>query len=310
MGLSSDSFELGRVIPMETQVARRRINLISAHFAPSTDDVSLTNVLPMNCSSSLNSVVRRGDNRMHFARQGSASQGYFMRQATIEERSHKCDSISDSVVRRCDNRMHFARQGSGSQGYFMRQASIEEVTSAESDVPHKSSGYESSYNIFEAPLFSGPKRKEPNSAHTGQPMVQGCILTMNETPKFSRPSGRRKLHDEKRIHSSESEGIEWTPRMDIAESGRNYVMMVEIPGVNTNDIRVEVDDQKLAVRGIRSTQDWKVAGCSNGSISSYHKREISRGPYQVVWPLPAGVNKDGISAEFLNGFLEIIIPKL
>lgn len=42
-------------------------------------------VLSQNCSSSLNSVVRRGDNRMHFARQGSASQGYFMRQATVEE---------------------------------------------------------------------------------------------------------------------------------------------------------------------------------------------------------------------------------
>lgn len=39
-------------------------------------------------------------------------------------------------------------------------------------------------------------------------------------------------------------GNEWSPRIDIAESGRNYVMMVEIPGINTNDIRVEVDDQK------------------------------------------------------------------
>jgi HSP20 family molecular chaperone IbpA len=39
-------------------------------------------------------------------------------------------------------------------------------------------------------------------------------------------------------------GIEWSPRMDVAESDRNYIMTVEIPGVNINDIRVEVDDQK------------------------------------------------------------------
>lgn len=39
-------------------------------------------------------------------------------------------------------------------------------------------------------------------------------------------------------------GIEWSPRMDVAESRRSYVMTVEIPGVNINDIRVEVDDQK------------------------------------------------------------------
>lgn len=38
--------------------------------------------------------------------------------------------------------------------------------------------------------------------------------------------------------------IEWSPRMDIAECGCNYVITVEVPGVSTKDIRVEVDDQK------------------------------------------------------------------
>lgn len=32
--------------------------------------------------------------------------------------------------------------------------------------------------------------------------------------------------------------------MNVAESGRGYVLTVEIPGVKINDIRVEVDDQK------------------------------------------------------------------
>ncbi|KAB1216715.1 hypothetical protein CJ030_MR4G023694 [Morella rubra] len=55
---------------------------------------------------------------------------------------------------------------------------------------------------------------------------------------------------------------------------------------------------RLTVRGRRSTQYWKVAGSSNGSISAYHKREISQGPYQVVWPLPTDINKDSVYAEF------------
>ncbi|XP_062153049.1 uncharacterized protein LOC133861315 [Alnus glutinosa] len=308
---------------MESEVARRRIDMIAAHFAPA-DDIPVTNVLPMNCSCSLNSVFQRCDNRMHFGRQGSASQGYFMRQATIEESgsvqsgvAHKAqnyNSILNSVIRRRDNGMHFARQGSASQAYFMRQATIEEGSSAPSGVPHKSSGYERSCNGFEAPLFSRPVRKELNLAN-GQAMVQGCVLTiMPEAPKFAQPSrrtnGRKELHSQKKMHSSESDGIEWSPRMDVAESDRNYVMTVEIPGVNINDIRVEVDDQKLTVSGRRLSQYWKVVGCSNDSISTYHKREILQGPYQVVWPLPADVNKNGVSAEFLDGFLQITIPKL
>ena len=38
--------------------------------------------------------------------------------------------------------------------------------------------------------------------------------------------------------------IEWSPRMDIADCGCNYVMTVEVPGVSIKDIRVEIDDQK------------------------------------------------------------------
>ncbi|KAK4599596.1 hypothetical protein RGQ29_009583 [Quercus rubra] len=108
-----------------------------------------------------------------------------------------------------------------------------------------------------------------------------------EPPKFAGP-GRRT-----------SGRIEWSPRMDVAESGCSYVVTVEIPSVNCHDIRVEIDDQKLTVQGRRSTQYWKLSSFSNDSISAYHKQEILQGPYQVVWPLPANVNKDSVSAEFL-----------
>jgi HSP20 family molecular chaperone IbpA len=56
---------------------------------------------------------------------------------------------------------------------------------------------------------------------------------------------------------------------------------------------------RLTVTGRRSTQYWKVADRSNDSISTYHKQEILQGPYQAAWPLPAHVNKDNVTAEFL-----------
>lgn len=46
------------------------------------------------------------------------------------------------------------------------------------------------------------------------------------------------------LHSTKIAAFRWSPRMDVAESGRNYVITVEIPGVNIDDIRVEIDDQK------------------------------------------------------------------
>ncbi|KAK8471316.1 hypothetical protein PHAVU_003G195300 [Phaseolus vulgaris] len=69
---------------MVSELVKRRIHMIAAHFSPK-DDISTTHVLPMNCSGSLNSVLWRCDNKVYFARQASSSLGYFMRQTLIEE---------------------------------------------------------------------------------------------------------------------------------------------------------------------------------------------------------------------------------
>lgn len=39
-------------------------------------------------------------------------------------------------------------------------------------------------------------------------------------------------------------GMEWSPRMDIAESGSNFIVTLELPGVNSDDMRVEINDQR------------------------------------------------------------------
>ncbi|KAE9456019.1 hypothetical protein C3L33_12067, partial [Rhododendron williamsianum] len=167
-----------------------------------------------------------------------------------------CTSSLNSVIQRRDNIMHFARQGSSSQACFMRQASTDQVRSAQSGVPLKStsSTTEGSSNAFEGPLFSRLTSMPPNFPN-----------------------------------ASVIQGFEWSPRVDVAESGRNYVLLVELPGVSVHDIRVEASDQRPVGRAVRSKD----------SVSRFHKREISHGPYQVVWPLPSNANKDDISAEFV-----------
>ncbi|KAK6259322.1 Alpha crystallin/Hsp20 domain - like 1 [Theobroma cacao] len=246
-------------LKMESEAARRRISTIASHFSPNEDILSATHLLPMNCSGSLNSVIRRCDNRMYFARQGSAYQACFMRQVSSEERTASPKSFCTAMV---------------------------------------------SSNASEVPLFSRPTMMEPNFSNLAaiQPLGLDWTLCVPDPPKFARPN--KSTSEEMQLQSKKktctrSNGI-WSPRMDVAETGSNYVMMVEIPGVSISDIRVEVDDQNLLVTGERSTQCWKgAAGCSNDLISAYHKNEISKGPYRLVWPLPTNVNRDSVSAEFL-----------
>ncbi|KAG5552089.1 hypothetical protein RHGRI_010245 [Rhododendron griersonianum] len=238
--------------------------------------------------------------------------------------SQNCTSSLNSVIQRRDNIMQFARQGSSSQACFMRQASTDQVLiqrfqvrSAQSGVPLKStsSTTEGSSNAFEGPLFSRLTSMPPNfpNASVIQGVVQDCKLPRTEPPKFARPHrslrGPCQSPSRKKIHPFESSGFEWSPRVDVAESGRNYVLLVELPGVSIHDIRVEASDQSLTVMGKNSDRSGR-AVCSKDSVSRFHKREISHGPYQVVWPLPSNANKDDISAEFVDGLLRITIPKL
>ncbi|KAL3572512.1 hypothetical protein D5086_026416 [Populus alba] len=255
---------------MDSEAVRRRMNMIVAHFAPTiADDISSpAHLLPLNCSGSLNSVIRRRDNRTYFARQGSASQACFMR----------------------------IQQGSSEKG-LQSSASSETEWSCNAKLIKD-----------EAPLFSRPTKMKPNLPNVEPTLTPAKYSqsTMSALPKFARPKRRTigrngQLQFEKKIYSSESNGIEWSPKMDVVESGVNYVLKIEIPGVNVSDIRVEIHGQNLKVLGKRSSQCWKMAsgGCSGDSILRYHKREIVEGPYEIVWQLPLDGNKDSVSAEFL-----------
>ncbi|KAI9382489.1 hypothetical protein POPTR_014G141500v4 [Populus trichocarpa] len=266
---------------MDSEAVRRRMNMIVAHFAPTiSDDISSpAHLLPLNCSGSLNSVIRRCDNRMYFARQGSASQACFMR----------------------------IQQGSSEKG-LQSSASSETEWSCNAELIKD-----------EAPLFSRPTKMKPNLPNVEPTLTPAkyCQSTMSALPKFARPNRRTinrngQLQFEKKIYSSESNGIERSPKMDVVESGVNYVLKLEIPGVNVSDIRVEIHGQNLKVSGKGSTQCCKMAsgGCSSDSILRYHKREIVEGPYEIVWQLPLDGNKDSVSAEFLNGLLQVTVPKM
>ncbi|KAM3395780.1 hypothetical protein P3S68_004786 [Capsicum galapagoense] len=251
---------------MESQVVRRRVNIIAAHLA-AHDDISTaaTHLFPMSCSSSLSSAIPR-----------------------------------------YDNRMYYARQSSNAQACFMRLNSSEQGSCTESALPYKPNGCaKKSSSASEGPMFSRPTNKKFQST------AQGCEYneTATEAPKFARPRTTTNFQLKERRIGLESNGSEWSPRMDVAESGSMYVVSIELPGVNISDIKVEVSAKSLIVSGNRSTQ-CKVATYLNDLVSVYHKKEIVQGPYRVFWPLPSNANKDRVSAEFVDGLLQITIPKL
>ncbi|KAL1202104.1 18.8 kDa class II heat shock protein [Cardamine amara subsp. amara] len=276
---------------LETITARRRLAAVAAHFpATSYDPASTASLVPLNCSSSLNSVIRRCDNKISFARQASSEQGFFMRQASADDENCAI-SLKNSVIRRCDNKMYFARQASSAQGFFMRQASTDERTIPQDDTAStKTTGFLLSSPEYANPQFSKPAKED----------LFFSFVSPNHQKEMPKPD----------LPKLANLGTVWSPRSNVAESEHSYVVAIELPGASINDIRVEVDNTNLTVTGRRTSICQKVNAGTKDTIFGYLKQEILQGPFKVSWPLPSNANKDNVSAEFMDGLLRIVIPKL
>ena len=94
----------------------------------------------------------------------------------------------------------------------------------------------------------------------------------------------------------------WSPVVDIFETEGEIVLKAEVPGVEREDIGVDLDQNRLTLRGERRFSD-EVAR------ERYHRIERSYGPFTRSFDLPPSIDQEAIKAEYRNGVLTIRLPK-
>lgn len=93
----------------------------------------------------------------------------------------------------------------------------------------------------------------------------------------------------------------WTPNVDIYETDQGVVVAADLPGVNREEVMVEVKDNVMTISGERSSDPV-------GQATNYYRRERLCGKFQRTFTLHAMVSPDQIKAKFKNGVLIIEIP--
>jgi HSP20 family protein len=93
---------------------------------------------------------------------------------------------------------------------------------------------------------------------------------------------------------------EWRPPVDVWEEGDCYQVRVDLPGVATGDVSVEIEDGVLHIRGERRT---------GGSVprENFLRSERPCGKFALSMALPASVDPQGIEARQRDGVLEILV---
>ncbi|MGO9410113.1 MAG: Hsp20/alpha crystallin family protein [Spirochaetia bacterium] len=97
-------------------------------------------------------------------------------------------------------------------------------------------------------------------------------------------------------------GHSGVPAVDVKETGAEYLMEVELPGLSEKDVDVKLDNNLLT---ISSSKEDKKEEKKDG----YLMRERRSSSFARSFVLPEGIDREKISAEFKNGILTLSFPK-
>ena len=97
-------------------------------------------------------------------------------------------------------------------------------------------------------------------------------------------------------------GSTWMPAVDVEETGDELRLTAEVPGLSAEDIDIEVENNRLTIRGEKRNQREE-------KDKDYHLVERSYGSFLRTVELPAGVNLDTIKATISKGILKVTVPK-
>ncbi len=95
----------------------------------------------------------------------------------------------------------------------------------------------------------------------------------------------------------------WAPAMDVVEEGDTFVLRADLPGVDRDDVTIDVQDRTLTISGERSH------ALQPEHDGGYVRLERAFGRFERTLTLPRGVDLDAIDASFDRGVLELRIPK-
>lgn len=121
--------------------------------------------------------------------------------------------------------------------------------------------------------------------------------------EMSRLWGRRPLVGRAAFRSLAplAEGM-WAPRMDVFEKNSNLMIKAELPGVEKENIRVEMVEGDLIVHGERKSE-------SEVKDGDYYRLERAYGSFRRRLPIPFEVKPEQVKANYKDGVLEIQIPR-
>lgn len=91
------------------------------------------------------------------------------------------------------------------------------------------------------------------------------------------------------------------PSVNVSKDDSSYVVTAEIPGMNPDDLEIQVEGNTLTLKGERKPEQL-------GEGVSYHRKERLSGTFQRSLTLPSRMDPEAVKANYSDGVLTIVLP--
>ncbi len=127
--------------------------------------------------------------------------------------------------------------------------------------------------------------------------LQDLVLLQDRMNRLFEDATQRRNQTEA-TSGDEFERADWTPAADIYETESGYMIAMDLPGIDREALELDVDDNRLVVRGVRAINE-----------SKQHRSERPRGKFLRTFSVPGSVDQAKIGADYKDGVLQIRLPK-
>lgn len=88
------------------------------------------------------------------------------------------------------------------------------------------------------------------------------------------------------------------PPVNISETEEELIVTSEIPGMDTDDVELTLNEKSLVIRGAKKNE-----------VGNYYRQERPTGSFQRIINLNVAVQVDGTKASMKDGLLRVSLPK-
>lgn len=129
--------------------------------------------------------------------------------------------------------------------------------------------------------------------------LRDLVVLQDRMNRLFEDANQRRTRGAEAAHA-EMQNADWMPPADINEVDHEYVVALDLPGIDRSLLELNVDGDQLSVRGDRSLADAR---------ETQLRGERPRGKFSRTFAVPASVDQERIEAEYKDGVLYIHLPK-